>query len=133
MKTGAPIFPCSTAAFDRRDLGHEAFLEEHADFRLRPIGFGDQRVDLLRGGIERLFDEDVQPAPDGGDRLLGMEAGGAADGDEIHRVREEGFEVVVRHGAGHSGQRRCLFAITAVHGDDLTPRRCHARPERACR
>ena len=78
-----------------------------------------QRVDLRGGDVERLLDEDVQAAPHRGDRLLGVQARRAADGDDVHRVREKGVEVGYDRRTGRVRQRRGLVAVLAVDGDDL--------------
>ena len=72
--------------------------------------------------LQRLFDQDVQAVPRGGDSLFTVQARRAADGHEVHRsMREKSVEVVVGDGVVLPGEMHGLLGIAAIHGGNLEP------------
>src|SRR5690606_1463215 len=76
------------------------------------------------------LDDDMPPAPAGGDALFGMKTGRTADRDDVHRfVIEERIERVVGRCAVRLGQPSGALHVAAVDRDDLHAGdgRCGAR------
>src|SRR5262249_58225536 len=96
------------------------------------IGCGEERIDFRGREVGGLCEEEVQPAPHGGDALLRVQPRRAPDGDDVHRMREEPIEVAVRRRPRLQRERRGLLAVRAMDGDDLDAvdalRRAHVRP-----
>src|SRR6266849_1217 len=102
------------------DVGLEAILENYCEFYVGFVGGGDEGVGFSCGNVDRLFGEDVEAVLGGGDALLGMEAGGSAEDDEVERfVGEEGGEVGERLGVVFGGEVGDGLRICAVDGGDL--------------
>ena len=72
-----------------QELGLQAVLEQHAELHPGALGRLDQRPPALDADVDRLLHEHVPAAAGRGDALLGVQARGAADHDEVQRVREE--------------------------------------------
>ena len=101
--------------FELAEVGLETILKKHAESYVGLIGSGDKGVGAGRGDVQGLFDENVQAMPGGGDAVLGVKAGGAADDDEVHRpMLEEAVEVVIESSGEFAGEESDLFRVGAV-------------------
>ncbi len=78
--------------------------------------------------VERLFAKDVEPAADGRDRLLGVDARRRADRDDIEgTVIEEAVEIIVDRAAVRFRQTLRLLAVRAAHRRNLDTRNAERR------
>src|SRR5207245_4633134 len=83
----------------------------------------DEGVGARGADFDRLFREDMEAMAGRGDALGGMEAGRAADDDEIHGAMiEEGVEVLIGRTAMFAGEAGDLVGGGSVDGRDFDAR-----------
>jgi hypothetical protein len=105
------------------DVGLGAVLKDHAELDIGLFCGGDESVGAFGGDFDGFFREDVEVCAGGGDALRGMEAGGAAEDNEIHgAMAEESVEILIRRSAVFVAKVGDFFRIGAVYGGDFYAR-----------
>jgi len=106
--------------FELADVGFGAVLKNYGKFCIGFFCGVDKGVGASGGDFEWLFDEYVETSLSGSDALRGVEAGGAAEDDEIHgAMLEEGGEVREGSAAVFAAEAGDFFGIGAVNGGDF--------------
>jgi hypothetical protein len=106
--------------FELANVGLGAVLKKNSKADMGGICGGDERVGARGVDFERFFGEDMEAAARGGDALLGVKAGRAAEDDEIYLAMiEEGVEVFIRRAAKFMAEAADFLGVRAMDGGNF--------------
>jgi len=112
--------PAVHGGVQSNDVRLRAVLEEHAKLDAGTVARLDQVIGAPGRDVDGLFGQDVEAACGGADSLFGVQARGAADRNEIHRlVRQKGVEVRVRPRVASGGESLDALRVGTMDRDDF--------------
>src|SRR5262249_53733684 len=105
----------------------ETILKNYSELHSSFLAFQDEGIGALGIDIDRLLDQDMEPALCSRNTLAGVQSRWSSNNHHVHRMRQEGCKIAVSYRVAVAAELIDFAWVRAINGCNLHTSTCPSR------